>query len=312
MKYAVTDIGSNTIRLTIYDLVDGRPRVLMKKKSQVGLADYIKGNKMTQQGVWRLVHVLKTYEPIYKLFQAEAIFTFATAAIRNVKNSKEVLKTLEEATGLNVDLISGPMEAELGYLGVHSSFTLDAGVHVDIGGGSTEILIHKKDKILYKNSLDEGSLSLYRQFVSRIFPNKKESKEIKKYIRGKLEDLDLPKVKSSLPIVGVGGTIRACNNLCSELFEPVDYQFSSDGEDLPGRFSLAQSKSISQGLMTFDPVYVRNVLRVCPSRIHTLTPGILILQEVAKGFSCQEIMVSNCGIREGYLIWRLDQDHGKE
>lgn len=307
MKYAVTDIGSNTVRLTIYDFVDGMPRVLMKKKSQVGLADYIKGNKMTLQGIWRLVHVLKTYGPIYQLFKVEEIFTFATAAVRNAKNCDEVLKLVQEETGLVIDLISGPMEAELGYLGVQSSFDLDEGVHLDIGGGSSEILIHQGKKVLYKNSLDEGSLSLYRQFVSRIFPNKKESKEIKNYIQKKIKDLDLPKLDKPLDIVGVGGTLRACNNLCSELFEPVDYKYNADGEDAHGSFTISQSKSISKGLMKFDPVYVRNVLRVCPSRIHTLTPGILILQQVAKAFSCQTIKVSNRGVREGYLIWRLKE-----
>ena len=312
MKYAVTDIGSNTIRLTIYEVKDGRPLVLMKKKSQVGLADYIKNNKMTQQGIWRLVHTLKTYEPIYQLFQAEEIFTFATAAVRNAKNCKEILKTVKEETGWDVDLISGPMEAKLGYLGVQSTFNLKNSIHLDIGGGSTEILIHKGKKILYENSLDDGSLSLYREYVSRIFPNKKETREIRKHLRKKLQAMDLPKLKTSFPIVGVGGTLRACNNLCSELFEPVDYPYSSDGDESQGHFKVSQSKSISKGLMKFDPVYVRNVLRVCPSRVHTLTPGILILQEIADIFSCKEIMVSNQGVREGYLIWRLSEDHGRK
>lgn len=308
MKYAVTDIGSNTIRLTIYEMKDGHPQVLMKKKSQAGLADYIDQSVMSEEGIWRLIRVLNSFQGIYRFFQVDNNFLFATAAVRNAKNKNTILAKVKEATGLSIDLISGPMEAELGYLGVQSSFNLDTGVHVDIGGGSTEILIHKKGQILYKNSLDEGSLSLYRSNVERIFPTKEEVRAIRVLMREKLQDLDMDLENIPYQIVGVGGTIRACNNLCGDLFGREEISYNADSEDHQGVFSMAEVKQVVKGLRKFDPLYVRSILHICPSRIHTITPGMIILQEVARVFHCKEIFVSNRGVREGYLLWRLNHE----
>lgn len=87
MLYGIIDIGSNTIRMAIYLIEGSHIEMLMKKKHTVGLAAYLKGGVMQQQGIDKAVEILNEFQDFLRSFQITQVITFTTAALRNAKNS---------------------------------------------------------------------------------------------------------------------------------------------------------------------------------------------------------------------------------
>lgn len=293
MKYGIIDIGSNTIRLNLYLVTEENDIVLLlSKKTVAGLSTYINSGHMTKKGADKLVRILKSFLEICGHFEIDKVLMFATAALRNAKNREEVLNYVEKAVKHKIDLVSGKDEAYLGYLGVKEDFKLVNGYILDIGGGSIEITVVENEEITYSTSLKEGHLSLYKEHVEKIFPNSKEAKNIAKHVREMLKEENVPVLKDSCPIYGMGGTIRATGNIAMEIF------------DLPSNnhLQIKTIKKLEKKLKKIDPVAMNMALQVVPERIHTITPGIIVLNEVIKYTNASQVNISRNGAREGYLV----------
>lgn len=302
MKYGIIDIGSNTIRLNLYLVSENKNIVsLLNKKTVAGLSTYINDGQMTKKGADKLVRILKGFLSICEHFDIDNVFMFATAALRNAKNQKQVLEYVENSIGRNIDLLSGEDEASMGYLGIREDFDIKTGYIVDIGGGSIEITIVEGGDITFSTSLTDGHLSLYKQYVERIFPTDKESKNIAKHVRRLLKEYKVPRLSESYPIYGMGGTIRATGNIAMEIF------------DLPSNSQLQVStiKKLENKLRKVDPNTMNMSLQVVPERIHTITPGVIVLQEIIKYLNASKVNISSNGAREGYLIRSIEKQNGK-
>ena len=146
MLEGIVDIGSNSVRMTVYDC-DVRTnefRPFFKLKNQLGLASHIdpQSGRLDEAGVDALISTLKEYRRAASRFtELDRLSCFATAAIRNSSNCQEVLDKVDELCGVQVELLSGVEEARLGFAGAmwHSGAT--SGVQIDVGGGSSEVLI---------------------------------------------------------------------------------------------------------------------------------------------------------------------------
>lgn len=99
--------------------------------------------------------------------------------MRNISNTDDALQTIQAETGLSVDVLTGYQEATFDFIGAAHSINLDEGVLLDIGGGSTEILVYERGEIQNAVSLPFGSLSMFTNYVSSLFPTKKEKKKLK-------------------------------------------------------------------------------------------------------------------------------------
>ena len=172
---------------------------------------------------------------------------------------------------------------------------------MDIGGGSIEITIVENGDITFSTSLTDGHLSLYKQYVERIFPTDKEAKNIAKHVRRLLKKYKVPRLSESYPIYGMGGTIRATGNIAMEIF------------DLPSNSQLQVStiKKLENKLRKVDPKTMNMSLQVVPERIHTITPGVIVLQEIIKYLNASKVNISSNGAREGYLIRSIEKENGK-
>ena len=138
--YGVIDVGSNTIRLCIYDVSNGEIYPMLNNKTTAGLAGYVKKGKMTKKGIQKACDVLNKYKDMMQHFPLEQLFVFATASLRNISNTDEALQTITADTGLSIDVLTGYQEATFDFIGAARSMHLNKGVLLDIGGGSTEIL----------------------------------------------------------------------------------------------------------------------------------------------------------------------------
>ena len=163
--YAVIDIGSNTIRLVLYRVVDGEPRQMLNSKQAAGLAGYVdKEQRLTQKGIQKAIEVLRKFQLILESVTPRETFVFATASLRNVVNTQEVVQAIRKACGLEVRVLTGKEEALLDYSGALQALHVQDGLMVDIGGGSTELVRFREGKAQCACSLPMGSLNMYTRF----------------------------------------------------------------------------------------------------------------------------------------------------
>ncbi|MFQ8846422.1 MAG: hypothetical protein ACLR84_03135 [Clostridia bacterium] len=159
MTYGVIDVGSNTIRLVIYEVKENRIESLFSNKNTAGLIGYVNDGELSRKGIRKACDVLNSLQKVAAHAQVEKLYVFATASLRNIANTKEAVEEIEKETGLDIDVISGHDEAELDFEGAAHAQKLKDGIMVDIGGGSTEVVAFADGKITDAVSLEFGSLS---------------------------------------------------------------------------------------------------------------------------------------------------------
>ncbi|CAN3997003.1 Cys-tRNA(Pro) deacylase, partial [Dysosmobacter welbionis] len=141
MKFAIVDLGSNTIRLSVYNtLPEGGFDLLFSEKEMAGLVSYVHGGVLSPEGIQRACGAIRDFQALLRQFDLDAPHVFATASLRNIRNTEEAVEQIRAATGVGVDVISGELEARLGYYGARTATDLQDGAMFDIGGGSAEVL----------------------------------------------------------------------------------------------------------------------------------------------------------------------------
>ena len=150
MLQAMIDIGSNTIRMAVYEIKDGHAAQVMKRKHTVGLSAYVRNGVMQEEGIRRAAEVVSEYRDFLAGMGVKNTIAFTTAALRNAKNSAEAVAALEARTGLSIRVISGEEEAAFDFAGAIHDLAADDGVIIDIGGGSTEIILYHERRVARK------------------------------------------------------------------------------------------------------------------------------------------------------------------
>lgn len=296
MTYGVIDVGSNTIRLCIYDVENKKIKPMFNNKTTAGLIGYVNNGELSRRGIKKACDVLGGYKEMLTHTQVEKLFVFATASLRNISNTDEALQTIRETTGLDVDVLTGYEEATLDFRGAAHAMNLDKGLMVDIGGGSTEVLVYDRNNIQDAASIPLGSLSLYKRYVSKLFPKKEEEKEIREKVLAELKKIKFLRDRKFPALLGIGGTIRAVKNMNNDMF------------GLPRQNDQLSAEKISlllKELQGEEKSTLKKVLDVAPDRVHTLIPGMLILDTICSVFCCEEVRISNYGVREGYLYKKV-------
>ena len=290
MKYAVCDIGSNTIRLCVYELENGKIKTLVNNKEHTELAKYIENNLISEEGREAAVEaILKHKETVFELGIEKPMY-FATAALRNIENSKEAVAKISEKSGVFIDVISGEEEAMCDFLGATCDFEILEGVVCDIGGGSSEIVYFKNGEMCGGCSLPIGSLLAYKKFVANEFPDSKETENLKNEI-GKLFDEQAFDIPGGLVLCGIGGSICSALSLYN-----MYYGLTSNMDMECEKFH----KMLLEILISDNK---RDLIsKVSKSRIYTLLPGMIILDKIVSMLEISLIKVTYNGVREGYLI----------
>ena len=295
MKCGVVDVGSNTIRLSIYRCEGGRIKLLLNKKEMAGLAGYIRDGVLSDGGILVACRVLSGFRALLDNFDIRELYVFGTASLRNIVNTEEALETIQEVTGLTVEVLTGAEEARLSFLGAATGGGASAGLLADIGGGSTELVAYRDGAVVSGCSLPMGSLSLFSRYVEGLFPTQEETRRIRSFAPEELEKARTPG-GTCRHLVGVGGTIRAAAKLCNDIA----------GADPDNRLiPAAELRDLYKGLKKGDKNTLRQILRSAPDRVHTILPGLIILNTVLKAYEVETVSVSSCGVREGYLLDRV-------
>lgn len=289
-------MGSNTVRLSIFRLKGNDIKPVFQKKIMAGLSDYVneKGD-LSKEGISKAASVLAEFEEVLSGFEVTETYAFATASLRNINNTEQARERIREQSGIDLKVLSGEEEAVYGFIGATRHLHINEGVMADIGGGSTELVFYRDGVIRQTFSMPIGSLNMYSTQVKALVPTKEELQTITCVTRAELDKIDGASAEYEL-ICGVGGTIRAACKLNNEIF------------GVPSSNRILEVENIGKIMETIrgnDKKSLSHILKVAPDRIHTIIPGIAILQAIAGYFNSKTVNVSKFGVREGYLYQTL-------
>lgn len=288
MNYAIVDTGSNTIRMSVYEVTEKHIKEVFTEAIFANLAGHIVDNRITDEGINVCCDALVTHRETAKKYEAR-FFAFATAAIRNAENSKEAVEKFFRKTGINMEILSGDDEGILSFSGAYDDFGVPSGVMADVGGGSSEVLVFSDGKIKSVCSVPWGSLKAYKNFVSGDIPTEEEVNNIKNEIKRILSENMTPKKIKDLCLVG--GGVRIANTLCEMFFS----ESNLNRKTVDGMI----------GIFVNNPNIMEIFEKVDSKRKYTIIPGLAIYSAIGEFFGTDRIAISDKGIKEGYLKKRI-------
>ena len=302
-RYALIDLGSNTIRLCIYEVSSSQKQNLTRKditillnyKIMAGLASFVKEGEISKKGIKKAINTINAHLKRASHFNCKEIHVFATAVIRNCANSEEAAKAISEACKIPLKVLSTWDEAHLGFCGASLDRPIEDGLLIDIGGGSTELTVVNKTKDSNSISIPQGSLSSYSSYVAGIIPTQSEIMSIQNGFKENLQASGFGLFKQK-ELYGIGGSIRSAAKVYGDV--------CNDGERdiclLPD-----QIDEIFWRYKTDPDTFLHKALQTIPDRIHTFIPGCVIIKELFDLTQAQKLTICKSGIREGYLVDRI-------
>ncbi len=279
------DIGSNTIRLVIYDK---KRRIRNIAVPSEILAD-TKDEKLTQEGIQKLSNNILYF--IEKAGNTE-IFAFATYAVRSLSNKEEVRDKIFKNTGIMIDILSGEDEAKYDFYGLLGSISeKEKGIGVDLGGGSAQIFLFKDGDLKFCSSYPIGCKKLKNKFIKGKFPEAGEEKLLREYIRKKIEGLSGAHHNK---IYMMGGTGKTAIKL---------YSFLKGSENLD-TLDVSSLSELIRFIKETPEGVMKNILKY---RYDNIIVGIIIMEEIAKIIGASKIHIKKCGVRDGYLLKKEEE-----
>jgi len=278
MRVSLIDIGSNTIRLVIYE--DGRE--ILNVANHANLISAVRNGEMSVEGLSKLVSCLKEMKSKIKEYKCEDIYAFATASLRDISDKESLCNCVKELTGIEMNIISGEEEAIYDYLGLKKVHGEESGMAFDLGGGSCQIIVYENGEVKGHKSLKIGSLKLYGDFVSGLLPDEEEKKKIAAHVKEQLSCLEYAKNAGCEKIYAMGGAAYALMQLSEKYFA---------GEKLSVN-TLEKITELSES----------EILAVCPKRLKTVIPAAVTVIEILKFSESSYLYPTTAGVRDGIYI----------
>ncbi|MCH5165272.1 MAG: hypothetical protein J1G01_02595 [Clostridiales bacterium] len=293
MKFAVIDLSSTGVSLVVAegDKNTGMFTSVYKDRTNIAVADYFDGRSISARGIEKLIDALITARSTCKTLGAEECYCISTAALRNIDNIEEVAEKIRMRTGIVINYLDGATEAYCDFVSNRKYAAYDRVILIDIGGGSVELCDFSKERKDEMICLDFGAIKLRNKYVTDIYPTEEQVKHIKKYLRKKSDENKLPG-KNKFSTAVLVGTI-------SDAIYAVYREFC-EKEKLGVEFSYDKFKQFTKWLMTSSD-RTRLIMKVAPEKIHVLPVATLVLKELLRRFKPDNIVISDCGVKEGYM-----------
>ena len=304
------DIGTNSTHLLIAsvdpNLQTFSVELAEKSTTRLGDSDSESGD-LTELAMDRALEALKGFIQLAKSYQVVELVTAATSAVREAPNGLEFLERIRLTCGIEVDLVSGQEEARLIYLGVLSGMQLDMKPHllIDIGGGSTEIILADGRDAKALTSTRLGAVRLQRDFIREEPLSEKRISFLRTFIEGSLEPA-IEKVLSRIDLnekplmVGTSGTVMAIASLIAS--QNSDSILKLHGHSIERK----DIDDIVQKLLLMSPDERSKLSCINERRSEIIIPGSLILQTAMKMSNIENIILSTRALREGLIFdWMI-------
>ncbi len=296
---AVVDIGSNSVRLVVYDGLRRSPTPVFNEKILCGLGKGIAiTGKLDAAAVVRAIAGLKRFRALTRQIGCHDVFAVATAAAREAENGETFIDEAEKALGSGIHVLTGKEEARYAALGVIAGIPDADGVVGDLGGGSLELIDVHDGKLFDGVTLPLGPLRLIDMSGDDMA---RASKIVDEYF-GDTKVLETLKGRS---FYAVGGTWRNLARL----------QLSHAGYPLhvlhQYTMSRQQAKSISEFVSGMSSSALKDVKDVSRARSNTMPFGSMVLERLIEAGKPRDVVCSVYGVREGYLYAKLPRKKAK-
>jgi exopolyphosphatase/guanosine-5'-triphosphate,3'-diphosphate pyrophosphatase len=288
LKLAAIDIGSNAARLLITEVIEQHssdPKFnklnLIRVPLRLGF-DVFENGLISNEKTTMLIQTLKAFRHLINAYEVDAIKACATSAMRDAKNSDKIIAIIKKETGLDVEVITGEMEANLVYEN-HIAENMDKDhsyMYIDVGGGSTEVSIFGNGKLTAKKSFNIGTIRLLKNGVSENTWN-----EMKEYIK------QSTKSHKEIVSIGSGGNINKVFSLSKKKDgKPIHIELLRDYYKELSSFSVADRIN-NYGLRA--------------DRADVIVPALLIYINAMRWANSEQIYVPKIGLADGLIhhLW---------
>lgn len=310
---AAIDIGTNSVHMVIVRIVTSLPAftIIAREKETVRLGDRDpQTGNLTSEAINRAIGALKRCQEVAKSLNAHQILAVATSAVREAPNGHEFVRSIETELGLAVNIISGQEEARRIYLGVLSGVEFNNTPHliIDIGGGSTELILGDSDEPRTLSSTKIGAVRLTAEFVPKNPVSDRELLYLQAFVRGQLERAT-DEIKANLrsgetpKLVGTSGTIETLAAILN----------TDKSGQIPDRIHgfeirLPELRNLIHRLRRMTVAERTTIEGMSERRAEIIIAGAVILQEAMVMLGMQSLSVCERSLREGVIVdWMLTQ-----
>ncbi len=297
---AVIDIGSNSVRLVVFEGAKRNPVSLFNEKVLCGLGRSVASTGFLDgDGVKRALRALRRFRAISDQFGIARCEVIATAAAREAENGPDFVARASHILKCDIAVISGREEAHLAAAGVICGIPDAEGMAGDLGGGSLEIIG------LDKNKGASGGVTLPLGGLRLIDLSGGNLERARKIVDAELEKVDWLKQGKGRPFYAVGGTWRAFARLH---MAQIHYPLSVIHEyTIPVKEALTFARVLDH----LSPSSLEGVAEISRARRETLPYGALVLERLIKRMDPSDFIVSGFGVREGLLYTTLTKEEKK-
>lgn len=285
VNYAAIDIGSNAVRLLIKRVNEEASddlftkELLLRVPLRLGQDAFTIG-EISPGKAKKLLRVIKSFRQLMKVFDVVDYRACATSAMRDARNSGEVTRDIFERTGIQIEVISGQEEAHIVYDNhIENMLSREKNyIYVDVGGGSTEIILISKGELKCSKSYNVGTVRMLNGSV------RKEDLETMR------REISAAAVKyPGLIIIGSGGNI---NKL---------YRLAEEKDKKNSTFTVDSLRALHNSLKQYDAEERRKVFNLKPDRAEVIVPAAEIFLDVASCGQSTSIWVPTIGLSDGII-----------
>jgi exopolyphosphatase / guanosine-5'-triphosphate,3'-diphosphate pyrophosphatase len=299
VRLAVVDMGTNSTRLLVADVESGRVRELERRSTVTRLGRGVDtSGQLAAEAIDEVCEALAGYIEAYELLGAERVTAIATSAVRDASNSEMFLAELRERFALDARILDGNEEARLTYLGACAERPpADKVLVVDIGGGSTELVVGDGPEVGFYASLQVGTVRHSERYIAHDPPEAGELEElagdVRTLIGAGLEGAALAQANEGIGVAGTPTSLAAID----QRLDPYDPELVH-GYRLPLE---AIQRMCSE--LAVKPLAERLAVKgLHPGRAPTIVAGVVILIGVMRAFGLDEIEVSEHDILWGAAL----------
>lgn len=301
-KLGVIDLGSNSVRLLLINIWDDLSyKVIDELKETVRLGDgFSKDGSLRPSRVEKALKTLRMFKNLCDAQNVTHIVAVATAAVRKASNGDDFLKLVHEELKIPLEVISGEEEAYLDYVGVTSSMDVSNALILDIGGGSSELILVKNRKLINSISLPLGSIDLAQSFNIQEKLSFEEEKRLTSFLKSELESLPWLSEARGYPLIGVGGTLRNIGKISrNQKSYPLNmhHNYFMEKDEITRIYNRVKSLSL---------VERKKIPGLSEDRADIFVGSMALVNTLFEMLNLSSLRISGKGVREGlafkYLI----------
>ena len=291
---AAIDCGSNSTRLLIANVANGKLEILHKEHQVTRLSDNIdKTNTISVDSKKKFFKVLRKYLKQIDKYDVQEVFCIGTAVFRNSSNADSIIEDVKKRFNLEIKIITGEEEGLLTSLGVQSSFdNLENYLIVDIGGQSTELISDINNKLKIQSE-DIGVVSMSENFFNENPINESNEKNALNFFNEIFKEKDF----SSRELIGVSGTFTSLGSIF------LNQKIYDENEIDKAIISYDSVENIYDNTKILSiPQIISAYPSLDPKRAVTITSGLFLIKTLLKKYKITQLKVSKSDILEGLIL----------